>query len=154
MSNADAVAQLTLDSFGFGRIGSVRAVSLATAGNAVITIPILSGGLTNSGAAAGSGSVIVRRVTVKNATGNVATANVAISVASDGNIAAANAVVANVVLSNLTGVGKYQDLTVAGAYGANTAITGFATQCLYVNINTANANGTVDISVFGEVVSF
>lgn len=154
MSNADAVSQLYLDSFGFGRIGSVRAVSLATSGNAVITIPILSGGLTNAGAAAGSGSVIVRRVTVKNATGNVATANVAISVASDGNIAAANAVVANVVLSNMTGVGKYQDLTVAGVYGANTTITGFTTQALYLNINTANANGTVNIDVFGEVVSF
>jgi hypothetical protein len=154
MANPDAVAQLTLDSFGFGRIGSVKAVSLATAGNAVITIPFLSGGLTNAGAAAGSGSVIVRRITVKNATGNVATANVSISVQSNGNIATANAVVANVVLSNLTGVGTYQDLTVAGAYGANTAITGFTTQALYVNINTANANGTVNIDVFGEVVSF
>ena len=154
MANPDAVAQLTLDSFGFGRIGSVKAGSLATAGNAVITIPFLSGGLTNAGAAAGSGSVIVRRITVKNATGNVATANVSISVQSNGNIATANAVVANVVLSNLTGVGTYQDLTVAGAYGANTAITGFTTQALYVNINTANANGTVNIDVFGEVVSF
>jgi hypothetical protein len=54
----------------------------------------------------------------------------------------------------LTGAGKYQDLTVAGAYGANTTITGFTTQALYVNINTANANGTVDIAVYGDVVSF
>jgi len=154
MSNADAVGQLYLDSFGNGRIGFVRAAFLATSGNAVITIPILGGGLTNAGAAAGSGSIIVRRVTVSNATGNVATGNVAISVASDGNIAAANAVVANVALSNMTGAGKYQDLTVAGAYGANTAITGFTTQALYVNINTANANGTVDIAVYGDVVSF
>ena len=154
MANADSVGQFYLDSFGNGRIGVVKAASLATSGNAVITIPLLGGGLTNAGATAGSGAVIVRRVTVQNATGNVATANVAISVASDGNIAAANAVVANVVLSNLTGAGKYQDLTVAGAYGANTAVTGYATQCLYVNINTANANGTVDIAVYGDVVSF
>jgi hypothetical protein len=154
MSNAEAVGRLTLDSFGNGRIGVARAVSLATSGNAVITIPFLDGGLTNAGAAVGSGSVIVRRITVQNATGNVATANVAISAVSSGNIAAANAVVANVVLSNLTGAGKYQDLTVAGAYGANTTITGFTTQALYVNINTANANGTVDIAVYGDVVSF
>ena len=113
MANADSVGQFTLDSFGNGRIGVVKAASLATSGNAVVTIPLLGGGLTNAGAAAGSGAVIVRRVTVQNATGNVATANVAISVASDGNIAAANAVVANVVLSNLTGAGndaQYFDL--------------------------------------------
>ena len=154
MANPDSVGQLNLDSFGNGRIGVAKTVSVATTGNAVITIPFLSGGLTNAGAVAGSGSVIVRRITVQNATGNVATANVAISIASDGNIAAANAVVANVVLSNMTGPGKWQDLTVAGAYGANTSITGNATQCLYLNVNTGNANGTVDIAVYGDVVSF
>lgn len=154
MANSDAVSQLYLDSFGFGRIGSVRAVSLGTAGNAVITIPLLGGGLTNAGAEAGSGAVIVRRVTVKNATGNLASANVAISVQASGNVAAANAVVAAVILSNLTGPGKYQDLTIAGVYGASQAVTGFTTQCLYVNVNTANSNGVVSIDVFGEVVSF
>ena len=154
MSNADSVAQLTLDSFGNGRIGIAKTVSLATTGNAVVTIPILSGGLTNSGAVAGSGAVIVRRVTVQNPTGNVAAANVAISISSTGNVATANAVVGNVTLSNLTGAGTYQDLTVAGGFAANTVVNGNSTQCLYVNINTGSSNGTVDIAVYGDVVSF
>jgi hypothetical protein len=154
MSNVDSVAQLTLDSFGNGRIGIAKTVSLATTGNAVVTIPILSGGLTNSGAVAGSGAVIVRRVTVQNPTGNVAAANVAISISSTGNVATANAVVGNVVLSNLTGAGTYQDLTVAGGFAANTVVNGNSTQCFYVNINTGSSNGTVDIAVYGDVVSF
>ena len=154
MSNADSVAQLTLESFGNGRIGIAKTVSLATTGNAVVTIPILSGGLTNAGAVAGSGAVIVRRVTVQNPTGNVAAANVAISISSTGNVATANAVVGNVVLSNLTGAGTYQDLTVAGGFAANTVVNGNSTQCLYVNINTGSSNGTVDIAVYGDVVSF
>ena len=154
MSNVDSAAQLTLDSFGNGRIGIAKTVSLATTGNAVVTIPILSGGLTNSGAVAGSGAVIVRRVTVQNPTGNVAAANVAISISSTGNVATANAVVGNVVLSNLTGAGTYQDLTVAGGFAANTVVNGNSTQCLYVNINTGSSNGTVDIAVYGDVVSF
>lgn len=154
MSSADAVAQLTLDSFGNGRIGIAKTVSLATTGNAVVTIPILGGGLTNAGAVAGSGAVIVRRVTVQNPTGNVAAANVAISISSTGNVATANAVVGNVVLSNLTGAGTYQDLTVAGGFAANTVVNGNSTQCLYVNINTGSSNGTVDIAVYGDVVSF
>lgn len=154
MSNADSVAQLTLDSFGNGRIGIAKTVSLATTGNAVVTIPILGGGLTNAGTVAGSGAVIVRRVTVQNPTGNVAAANVAISISSTGNVATANAVVGNVVLSNLTGAGTYQDLTVAGGFAANTVVNGSSTQCLYVNINTGSSNGTVDIAVYGDVVSF
>ena len=154
MSSADAVAQLTLDSFGNGRIGIAKTVSLATTGNAVVTIPILGGGLTNAGAVAGSGAVIVRRVTVQNPTGNVAAANVAISISSTGNVATANAVVGNVTLSNLTGAGTYQDLTVAGGFAANTVVNGNSTQCLYVNINTGSSNGTVDIAVYGDVVSF
>ena len=154
MSNVDSVAQLTLDSFGNGRIGIAKTVSLATTGNAVVTIPILGGGLTNAGAVAGSGAVIVRRVTVQNPTGNVAAANVAISISSTGNVATANAVVGNVVLSNLTGAGTYQDLTVAGGFAANTVVNGSSTQCLYVNINTGSSNGTVDIAVYGDVVSF
>jgi hypothetical protein len=154
MSSADSVAQLTLDSFGNGRIGVAKTVSLATTGNAVVTIPILSGGLTNAGAVVGSGSVIVRRVTVQNPTGNVAAANVAISISNTGNVATANAVVGNVTLSNLTGAGTYQDLTVAGGFAANTVVNGNLTQCLYVNINTGSSNGTVDIAVYGDVVSF
>jgi len=153
MANPDSVSQFYLDSFGNGRIGVVQATQLNTAANATIAIPLLSGGLTNAGATAGSGSVIVRRITVQNPSGSVSSANVSITTSNDGNIS--NAVVANVVLSNLTAAGKWQDLTIAGAYGANTAVTGFQTQALYVNINTASGNAnTVDIRVYGDVVSF
>jgi hypothetical protein len=153
MANPDSVSQYYLDSFGNGRIGVVQATQLNTAANATIAIPLLVGGLTNAGATAGSGSVIVRRITVQNPSGSVSSANVSITTSNDGNIS--NAVVANVVLSNLTAAGKWQDLTIAGAYGANTAVTGFQTQALYVNINTASGNAnTVDIRVYGDVVSF
>jgi hypothetical protein len=155
MSSADAVAQLTLDSFGYGRVALIRATPLNTTGNAVIAIPFLGGGLTAGATANSSGSVIVRRITIQNPSGSVSSANIAISVQSNGNIASANAVVANVVLSTITSAGMYQDLTVAGAYGANTAVSGNTTQTLYVNVNTASGNNnTVDIAVFGEVVSF
>ena len=151
MANSDSVSQFYLDSFGNGRIGVIQATALNTAGNAVITIPLLSGGLTNAGAALGSGSVIVRRVTVNNPSGNVASANISISTTNDG----ANAVVSTTNLGNLTAAGKYQDLTIASPYSTTTAITGFTTQALYVNVSAASGNNnTVTICVYGDVVSF
>ena len=150
MSNADSVSQFFLDSFSYGRLGVVRATSLNTGGNAVITIPILSGGLTNGGAVANSGGVIIRRVTIQNATGNVSAANVSISATNNN----ANIVVANVVLTAVTATGTYQDLNVASPYTAN-VVSGSVTQALYVNINTPSGNAnTVDICVYGDVVSF
>ena len=155
MANPDAVAQLTLDSFGYGRVALIRATQLNTTGNAVISIPLLGGGLTNGGAVANSGGVIVRRITIQNPSGSVSSANIAISVQSNGNIATANAVVANVVLTNISTTGTYQDLTVAGGFGANTVVSGNTTSALYVNVNTASGNNnTVDIAVYGQVVSF
>ena len=155
MANPDSVGQNTQDSFSNYRLGVIRATQLNTTGNAVITIPLLAGGLTNSGATASSGGVIVRRITVQNPSGDVSSANVAISVQSTGNVAAANAVVANVVLTNLNAAGRYQDLTVAGGYAANTTVSGNTTSCLYVNVNTASGNAnTVDIVVWGDVVNF
>jgi hypothetical protein len=151
MANSDSVSQFYLDSFGNGRIGVIQATALNTAGNAVITIPILSGGLTNAGAALGSGSVIVRRVTVNNPSGSVASANISISTTNDG----ANAVVSTTNLGNLTAAGKYQDLTIASPYSTTTAITGFTTQALYVNVSAASGNNNiVTICVYGDVVSF
>jgi len=150
MANADAVGQNTQDSFSNYRLAVIRGTSLNTAGNAVITLPILSGGLTNSGNVATSGEVIVRRITVQNPSGSVASANVSIGVTGDG----ANLVTANTVLSSITAAGKFQDISVASAY-QTAAITGNITQCLYVNINTASGNAnTVDIVVWGDVVSF
>ena len=150
MANPDSVSQYYLDSFSNGRLGVVRATSLNTGGNAVITIPILSGGLTNGGAVANSGGVIIRRVTIQNATGNVSAANVSISATNNN----ANIVVANVVLTAVTATGTYQDLNVASPYTAN-VVSGSVTQALYVNINTPSGNAnTVDICVYGDVVTF
>ena len=153
MANPDSVGQFNLDSFGNGRIGYAPQANLATTGSGVITIPLLSGGLTVGASANSSGSVILSRITVNNPQGSVSSANVSITTSSDGNIS--NAVVANVVLYNLTTSGKYQDLTIAGAYGANTAVSGATTQALYVNINTASGNSNlVNIVIYGDVVSF
>lgn len=150
MANADSVGQNTQDSFSNYRIGIVRATALNTSGNAVITIPILSGGLTNSGNTATSGGVIVRRITVQNPSGSVASANVSIGLTNDG----ANLVTANTVISSVSAAGKFQDISVAATY-QTTEITGNVTQCLYVNVNTASGNAnTVDIVVWGDVVSF
>jgi len=152
MANPDSVGQNTPISFGNYAIATASTVPLGSTGNAVVSLPILIGGLTNSGNVAGSGGVIVRRVTVQNPSGNIGTANVSILTSSDGN--ASNAVVAATVLSNLTAVGTYQDLTIASPYSTTTALTGNITQALYVKVNTAVANATVDIRIYGDTVSF
>jgi hypothetical protein len=153
MANPNAVGNLYLNSFGYGLIGKLTAQSLATTGTATIKIPLVSGGLTNGGATGNSGGVIIRQVTVQNPSGTVASANVGITISSTGDMGASNVVVANVVLSSVSAAGKYQDLTIA--YPANTVVSGASTQALYVNVNTASGNSnTVDICVFGQVVSF
>jgi hypothetical protein len=150
MANADSVGQFNLDSFSNGRIGVVKATTLNTAGNAIVTIPILSGGLTNGGGVANSGGIIVRRVTFQNSSGNVSNANVSISTTSDG----ANLVTANTVLTALSTTGRYVDINAAAPFTSN-VVSGSVTQCLYVNINAiANNGNTVDICVYGDVVSF
>lgn len=150
MANSDAVSQLYLDSFSFGRLGVVRGTTLNTAGNAVITIPILGGGLTNGGGVANSGGIIVRRVTIQNGSGNVSNANVSISATGDGS----NLITANTVLTNMSATGRYADINAAAPYTSN-VVSGSVTQCLYVNINAiANNANTVDICVYGDVVSF
>ena len=142
MANPNAVGNLYLNSFGYGLIGT-----------ATIKIPLVSGGLTNGGATGNSGGVIIRQVTVQNPSGTVASADIGITISSAGNMGASNVVVANVTLSSVSATGKYQDLTIA--YPANTVVSGASTQALYVNVNTASGNSnTVDICVFGQVVSF
>ena len=150
MANADSVAQNTQDSFSNYRLGVIRGQTLNTAANAVVTIPFLNGGITNSGSTASSGGVIVRRITVQNPSGSIASANVSIGITNDG----ANLITANTVLSSVSAAGKFQDITPSATY-QSTAITGNQTQCLYVNVNTASGNAnTVDIVVWGDVVSF
>ena len=154
MSSADSVSQKYPDSFGNFAIVSVTGASLGTSGSAVITLPILVGGLTAGTAASTSGQVIIRRITVQNANKDVSAGNIAVTISSTGDVATANAVVANVVLSNLTTGQRWQDLTIAGGFAANTTINGYTNQCLFVNVNTAVTGGTVDIRVYGDTVSF
>ena len=152
MASSDSVAQNTAVNFGNYAIGTVTGVPLNATGNAVVAIPILSGGLTLGGAANSSGQVIVRRVTVQNASANVSTANVSILTTNDGN--ASNAVVSTSQLSNLTTSSNYQDLTIASPYSTTTTLNGFTVQALFVKVTTAVANATVDIRVYGDTVSF
>ena len=152
MANSDSVGQLYANSFGSFAVGSAVSVSVGATGNAVVAIPILGGGVTVGSTAANSGGVIIRRVTVQNPSGNIGTANIAILTSNDGN--ASNAVVSNVVLGNLTAVGTYQDLTVASPYSTTTVLTGNVSQALYVKVNTTVSGGTLDIRVYGDVVTF
>jgi len=150
MANPDAVGQNTQDSFSNYRLGVIRGTALNTAANAVITIPFLSGGLTNSGSTATSGEVIVRRITVQNPSGSIASANISFGLTNDGG----NLITANTVVSSVSAAGKFQDIAVVSAY-QTAAITGNITQCLYVNINTASGNAnTADIVVWGDAVTF
>jgi len=156
MANSNAVGTLYLDSFGNARVAIAVAQTINTTGNGAVTsveMPLLGGGLTNGGAVANSGSIILRRIVATSPTGNISLANISITTSNDGNIS--NAVVANVVLSNLTAAGRYQDLAIAAPYSANTAVSGFTTSVLFVNVNTASGNSnTVNFAVYGDVVSF
>ena len=150
MATSDAVGNLYFDSFGNARLATVTATQLNTSGNAVVAIPLLGGGLTAGLGTANSGGIIIRRVTVMNPTGTVALANVSITTSNDGNIS--NAVVGNVVFASVSGTVKFQDLAIVGG---NVAVSGFTTQALYVNVNTASGNeNAVDIRVYGDVISF
>ena len=150
MASQDSVGQYYLDSFGYGRVAVIQATQLNTSGNAVIALPILSGGLNNGGAKANSGGIIVRRITLQNPSGSLSSAYVSISTTSDG----ANLVVSNAAVT-LTGTGLYQDLTIASPYNGNTVVSGAVTSALYVNINTVSGNSnTCDIRVYGDVVTF
>lgn len=153
MANQDAVANLYLSSFGNVRIAFAEAVSLSATGNAVANLSFATGGLTNGGAVANSGSVIVRKIVITSPVGSVSSGNVGIYTSSDGS--AANLITANTALTVLSAAGRYLDVPITGAYGANTAISGSTTSALFVKVNTASGNtNTVNISVYGEVVNF
>jgi len=153
MANPNAVANLHLSSFGNVRIAFAEAVSLSATGNAVANLSFAEGGLTNGGAVSNSGSVIVRKITITSPVGSVSSGNVGIYTSSDGS--AANLITANTALTVLSAAGRYLDVPIVGAYGANTAISGSTTSALFVKVNTASGNAnTVNISVYGDVVSF
>ena len=151
MASADAVGQNLPDSFGNYAIARVTGASLATAGNAIVAIPFFQGGLSNGGSLAGSGQVIIRRVTIQNPNASASLANVNITTTNDGNTS--NAVVATVSLANLTAVNRFQDLTVASPYALTTTVNGANTSALYLNVTNA-ASAIVDIRIYGDTVSF
>lgn len=150
MSSADAVTQNTQDYFSSYRLAFVQGQSLATTGNAVVALPILNGGI-------GGGSFILRKITVSNPSNtaggtvpSLATANVTILTSSDGNTSNAVTTAAGQTLGNVTAANTWQDLTLAS--GAST--TAYTANALFVKVGVAVANTAVNISVFGDVVSF
>jgi hypothetical protein len=147
MANPDSVGQNTQDSFGNYRIATGVAPANAVA-NAVVALPILSGGMQ------GSGNLVLRRITValaSNTAGgsvaNLANTYISIGTTNDG----ANLVTSNVALANITGGSTYQDITLVAAAASST----YQPNALFVNI-TANAvaNHQVRVFVYGDVLSF
>ena len=150
MSSADAVSQNTQDAFSSFRLAFVQGQSLATTGNAVVALPILNGGI-------GGGSFILRKITVSNPSNtaggtvpSLATANVTILTSSDGNTSNAVTTSGGQTLGNVTAANTWQDLTLAS--GAST--TAYKASALFLLVGTGVANSAVNISVFGDVVSF
>jgi hypothetical protein len=131
---ANHVGALTPDNFGYFGLGTVNTVGLNST-STIVTIPTVGS------------NYIIRRITVNNPIGSVASANVSIVTSSDGNTS--NAVTNAAVLSTISAVNKYQDLPLATA----TATTAYGGS-LYVVVNTASGNAnTVDIQVYGDIVS-
>ena len=148
MANIDAVGQNTQDSFGNYRlVKSPTPVSLATTGNAVIALPILSGGT------GGTTQYVLRRITasvLSNSAGgsapSAALANISIGTTNDGGNLVANAQ----VLTNLTSASTYQDLTLA----AGTQTATYTANALFVNVGTSVANAQCFITVYGDIQTF
>jgi len=80
----------------------------------------------------------------------VAAANVTILTSNDGNTA--NSVTTNVgqTLANISGANTWQDLTLVAA----TASTAYTANALFVKVGVGVTNAAVNISVFGDVISF
>lgn len=135
--NANHVGSFYPDSFGnFAVANNSSPIFLGATGNAVATL-----------AQNNNSSYIIRRVTVAGASGSVALANVTILTSNDGNTS--NAVTNAAALTTVTGATKFQDLALATA----AATTVYSTP-LYVYVGTAAAaNNSVDITVYGDVVS-
>lgn len=146
MANPDAVGQNLQDSFGTYRLSISRPVLLSATANAVAILPILSGGL------GGSGSYIIRRITVSNLSNSAggtapsaATANVTVGTSNDG----ANLITGTVTLTNLTSASTYVDITPTNAANAT-----YNASVLFVNVTANVANAQCQIAVYGDMVSF
>ena len=133
--NANNVGARYPDSFGGFAIANSVPVYLGATGNAIATLSTVGS------------TYIVRRVTVAGASGSVALANVTILTSNDGNTS--NAVTNAAALTTVTGSTKFQDLPLSTA----AASTVYSTS-LYVYVGTAAAaNNSVEITVYGDVVS-
>ena len=152
MGSFNNVSDLYPDSFSRFAIATVKGAALTSTGNAVATLPVLGGGLTNTGSTTTGGRFIVRQITFANAQGTTPnTANVAIYTSNDGN--SSNIVTANTVLTNLTAATKYQDVSYTGT--ANTVISSATTQAFYLCVNTVGgASSAVDVTIYGDLVTF
>ena len=148
MANPNQVGSEYQDGFGFKRIASIKApFSLGTTANAVVALPILSGGT------GGTTEYIIRRITVANlsnsaggAVPNAATANVTVGTTNDG----ANLVANLTTLTNLTNGTSFVDLTL----NTDTAKTAYTANTLFVNVTANVANAQAFISVYGDIVTF
>jgi hypothetical protein len=148
MANPNQVGSEYQDGFGFKRIASIKApFSLGTTANAVVALPILSGGT------GGTTEYIIRRITVANlsnsaggAVPNAATANVTVGTTNDG----ANLVANLTTLTNLTNGTTFVDLTL----NTDTAKTAYTANTLFVNVTANVANCQAFISVYGDIVTF
>lgn len=141
------------DSFGLYRIAFASGQSIASTGNAVISLPVLSGGI---GAPFGNGSFIVRRITVGNpsnsaggAVPSMAAANVTILTSADGNTSNAISTAVGQTLGNVTAANTFQDLTLVTAHFS----TAYTANTLFVKVGVGVANAAVNISVYGDIVS-
>ena len=152
MASMDSVAQNYQDNFGNYRAAVAKPVLLSATGNAVVALPLLNGGLSNNG------QFILRRITVANPANvvaggsvpNMSTANITILTSNDGNVSNAVTTSGGQTLANVTGANTYQDLTLVASLGGNTVTQ----STLFVVVNTAVANSSVTIAVYGDVVNF
>ena len=147
MANDNHVASRTPQAFGFYTLAAANGINVAAAANAVVSLPVLGGGLTGSGNTATSGAAIVRRITIGNYTaGNCAALNVSVGWTNDGGNLVANAQ----ALTLVTGNNMFQDLTLS-ATGNNTFLNGNVSSVLYLNVVSGQvANGTVSLKVLGD----
>jgi len=148
MANPNQVGSEYQDGFGYKRLASIKApFSLGTTANAVVALPILSGGT------GGTTEYIIRRITVANlsnsaggAVPNAATANVTVGTTNDG----ANLVANLTTLTNLTNGTSFVDLTL----NTDTNKVSYTASTLFVNVTANVANCQAFISVYGDIVTF
>jgi hypothetical protein len=148
MANPNRVGSETQDGFGGKRIAySSTPFSLGTTANAVVALPVLSGGTS------GTTKFIIRQITVSNLSNSAggsapsaATANVTVGTTNDG----ANLVANTTTLTNLTTATTFVDLTLH----TDTAKNLYTANTLFVNVTANVANAQALISVYGDVVTF